>query len=81
MTWQEKTEYIKVNKHLPQIDKGEEINKNGLHVGKTMSGFIWNIEDNTLDIIDLQKDNEKLKMKNEELEKRIEVLEKKLESK
>jgi hypothetical protein len=81
MSWQEKAEYIKVNKHLPQIDNGVEIEKNGLQVGKTMSGFIWNIEDNALDIIDLQKDNEKLKQKNEELEKRIVALEKKLESK
>ncbi|MBI4946465.1 MAG: hypothetical protein HY840_08705 [Bacteroidetes bacterium] len=76
MTWQEKLAYIKTNKHLPEIESGKEIEINGLQAGKTMRGFIWNIEDNTLDIIDLQKENEMLKNKNSELEKRIEALEK-----
>ena len=81
MTWREKLSFIQKNKHLPEIDPGKEIELNGLKAGKTMRGFIWNIEDNTLDIIDLQKENESLKLKNAELEKRIEALEQKVENK
>jgi|AntAceMinimDraft_16_1070373.scaffolds.fasta_scaffold41302_1 hypothetical protein len=86
MSWQEKSEYIIKNGHLPEIDSGKDIETNGLQVGKTMSGFISNIEDNTLDIIDLYKENQKLKEQIDEfkkennlLEKKYEILENKLE--
>jgi hypothetical protein len=74
MTWQEKLAYIKEHKHLPEITSGKEIETNGLKAGETMRGFVWNIEDNTMDIIDLQRENSELK-------KRIETLEKKLTNK
>ena len=81
MTADEKLFYIHTYGHLPEIDPGLEIETNGLKVAKNIRGMIWNIEDNTLDIIALQKDNENLKKENEELSKRIEVLEKKMDSK
>ena len=88
MTWQEKSAFIKQYKHLPEIVSETEISNNGLKVSKALYGFIWNIEDNTMDIIDLQKENEQLKKKNDEqsnkiavLEKRIEKMEKKISNK
>ncbi|MBI3501627.1 MAG: hypothetical protein HY063_07520 [Bacteroidetes bacterium] len=77
MNFAEKEMYLKTNKHLPAIDSEKEIKKNGLRMAKTMAGITKNVEENTLDIIDLQKENDMLRMKNTELEKRIEQLEKK----
>jgi len=74
MTWKEKQDYISKYKHLPEIDSGKEIEANGLQAGKTMRGFIWNIEDNTMDIIDLQKENENLKKEVNELKKQMQSL-------
>ena len=71
MTWQEKSDYIIKNKHLPEIDAGDTIEKTGLHLGKTAKGMISNIEDNTLDIIELYKENQNLKAKIEELENKL----------
>lgn len=81
MSWQEKAKYIKENKHLPEIVSAKEIEKDGLKVSKALYGFIWNIEDNTMDIIDLKMENEQLKNDNDNLEKRIEALERKIGNK
>lgn len=71
MTAEEKLAYIFVNGHLPEIDPGSEIESSGLKLSKNMRGMIWNIEDNTLDIIELYKMNEQLlkivKKQNEEI--------------
>ena len=66
--------------HLPDIDAGNDIEKNGLQVGKTMSGFISNIEDNTLDIIDLFKENQQLKTQVDTLKTENELLKNKLDN-
>ena len=63
MSWQEKRDYVLKFGHLPEIDPGIEIEKNGLEVGKTMKGFAGNIEDNTMDIIDISRDNQLQKEK------------------
>ncbi|MEI7513520.1 MAG: hypothetical protein WCJ74_02785 [bacterium] len=79
MTWQEKLEFIKAYKHLPEIESADDININGLKVAKTMKGFVYNIEDNTLDIIELYKENQKNKEEIEKLVKENYLLQKKLE--
>lgn len=61
MGWQEKLEFILKYGHLPDIDPGYVIEKKGLQVAKTMKGFISNIEDNTMDIITLYKENQEQK--------------------
>jgi len=55
MTWEEKQNFYLINKHLPGIASGKEIEANGLKAGKTMQGMILNIEENRLDITDLYK--------------------------
>ncbi|MBI4932222.1 MAG: hypothetical protein HY841_15795 [Bacteroidetes bacterium] len=82
MTWLEKKNFFDINKHLPEVETANEIEKNGLKLGKTLYGFAYNIEDNSLDIITLfetteklKDENAKLKTQNEELEKRISTLE------
>ena len=72
MSWQEKLEYINTNKHLPAIASGKEIETNGLKTGVTMQGMMQNIEENTLDVIDLykiiQKQNEEIELLKKEIE-------------
>ena len=77
MTYQEKEKWFKEKKHLRGIAPAKETDISGMKAGETISGIIMNVEENSLDIIDLQKENETLKNKNNELEKRIEALEKK----
>ncbi|MEX2017024.1 MAG: hypothetical protein WD876_00955 [Candidatus Pacearchaeota archaeon] len=71
MTWQEKLSFINVNKHLPAIASGKEIETNGLKTGETMQGMMQNIEENTLDVIDLyqiiQKQNQEIELLKKEV--------------
>jgi len=81
MTADEKLAYFLIYGHLPEMDPGIEIETNGLKVAKNMRGMIWNIEENSLDIIDLykmileiKKENIQLKQDNELLKKEIEAI-------
>ncbi|CAG0950430.1 MAG: hypothetical protein HND27_02190 [Bacteroidetes bacterium] len=76
MTWQEKLSYIKSFGHLPEIDPGSEIENNGLKTTKNLRGMIWNIEDNTMDIISLQQENAEKNKKIDMLQQEIEDLKK-----
>ncbi|MFH1319555.1 MAG: hypothetical protein ABII90_02730, partial [Bacteroidota bacterium] len=71
MSWQEKAEFIKENKHLPGIDPGKKIEEEGLSVGKTMAGITLNVEENRLDITDLYKMYYELKEENAMLKQLI----------
>ena len=71
-----------LDKFIIHTKRVQERRDDNIHnISSQVSGFIWNIEGNTLDIIDLQKDNETLKKEIDELKEKIEALEKKLESK
>lgn len=63
--------YIKVNKHLPEIPSAKEISENGLNVGEMNAKLLKKIEELTLHMIELKKENETLKKS----EKRIDDLE------
>ncbi|TAL59473.1 MAG: hypothetical protein EPN85_09300, partial [Bacteroidetes bacterium] len=71
MNYKEKEKYFKVNKHLKGIAPAKETDKNGLKAGEAISGIIMNLEENSLDIIDLQKENETLKKEVNELKKQM----------
>ncbi|SDX70809.1 hypothetical protein SAMN05444410_1332 [Hydrobacter penzbergensis] len=53
--------FIKENRHLPEIPSAEEVEKNGVDVGETVSLLLKKIEELTLYIIDVKKENESLK--------------------
>ncbi len=55
--------FIKTNKHLPDVTAGPEIETNGLEVGKVSAQMIKKIEELTLYIIDQQKEINLLKDK------------------
>lgn len=55
MSLLDKEIYYTSEKHLPNVDKEQTILANGLHVEKTMNGMMQNIEENTLDLVELYK--------------------------
>lgn len=61
--------YVKANKHLPGVPSAAEIAKNGMSVSEMSNLFLEKIEELTLHMIQLQKENEALKAKVEALEK------------
>ncbi len=64
--------FIEKNKHLPDIPTREEVAKNGFNLGEMQSKLLQKIEELTLYIIDLQKQNDALTEKVEKLSKKSE---------
>ncbi|GIV28647.1 MAG: hypothetical protein KatS3mg027_2461 [Bacteroidia bacterium] len=71
MSLEDKEKYIQNHKHLPYIPSESEILINGLNIGEVMKGITQNIEEITLDMIEMYKQINKLKKENEELKKLI----------
>ena len=61
--------FIKVNRHLPEIQPASEIQANGLDMAATTTKMMAKIEELTLYLIDMKKENEALKARVEKLEK------------
>jgi len=61
--------YISANKHLPGVPSEEEVASNGVNVGKMNATLLQKIEELTLYMIDLKKDNDALKARVSNLEK------------
>ena len=55
--------YIKTNKHLPDIPTEKDVLENGIELGEMNALLLKKIEELTLYIIELKKDNEKIKAK------------------
>ncbi|MBI4647137.1 MAG: hypothetical protein HY738_11240 [Bacteroidia bacterium] len=77
MSFEEKEKWFKEKKHLPGIAPAVEIKQDGMKAGSTLSGIIMNVEENSLDIIDLYKQLQELKKENETLKQRIYKIENK----
>ena len=52
---------IKNNKHLPGIPSAEEVSKNGLIISEMQAKLLQKIEELTLYVIDLKKENDTMK--------------------
>jgi len=52
--------FIKINNHLPNIPSAQEINDNGIDLGDMSGKLLEKIEELTLYIIELKKENEKM---------------------
>ena len=70
-TLKEVENYIKENHHLQDIPSAEEMKKNGLKLAEMSTLFLKKIEELTLYIIELDKQNQELKLKISELENKI----------
>ncbi|WP_436517256.1 hypothetical protein [Ekhidna sp. To15] len=55
---EETEEYIKTNKHLPEIPSAKEMEANGVQLGEMNMLLLKKIEELTLYVIDLKKENE-----------------------
>jgi len=78
MNWVEKTIYIQNYKHLPYMPSANEVENSGLNIGTGMAAITQNVEENTLDILELFKkmeametEIERLKSENSELKEKI----------
>lgn len=76
MSWIEKEKYISEHQHLPEIPAEKEVKEKGMYTSQVMKGILANTEDNTMDIIELYKEIEKLKQEVEKLKKENEELKK-----
>jgi len=61
-------EYISQNSHLPEIPSAAEFAKNGITLGKMSFDLLKKVEELTLYMIDLKKENEALKIRLNNLE-------------
>ncbi|GIV44474.1 MAG: hypothetical protein KatS3mg035_1597 [Bacteroidia bacterium] len=71
MNYKQKEEYYKKNKHLFMLPSEKEILENGLPIVNTIKGITLNVEENSLDIIELYKRIEKLEEENNKLKQII----------
>ena len=60
--------YINKNKHLPGIPSAGEVKENGLSLGEMQAKLLEKIEEMTLYMIELKKENKELRAKIEEIE-------------
>lgn len=68
---QEVEDYIKENKHLPEIPSAKEIEKNGLMLAEMNMRLLKKIEELTIYMIEMKKENEIIKKENQEIKKDI----------
>jgi hypothetical protein len=61
--------YLKQNKHLPEVPSATEVANDGINLGDMDAKLLRKIEELTLYMIDLKKDNENLRSRIEQLEK------------
>lgn len=69
--------FIKENKHLPEVPSETEVKNEGIDLYNMNSALLKKIEELTLYMIEIKKENENTKLQNEELVKRIQLLENK----
>lgn len=61
--------YIQTNKHLPNIPAAAEVEKNGIAVGEMQIKLMEKIEELTLYMLQLKKENDALKLRIDDLKK------------
>ena len=64
-------QFIQQYKHLPEVPSAKEVEANGLDVGENQAVLLKKIEELTLYLIELKKENEKMHTKVQELEKKV----------
>lgn len=71
--------YIKANSHLPNIPSASEVEKTGQNLGVLQLKLLEKIEELTLHVIDVDKENNLLKDRNQALETQLGLLLKRIE--
>jgi len=78
-TLEETEKHIKEKGHLPGIPSAAEVEKNGIELGDMNKKLLQKIEELTLYLIEMKKENEKVNVINKAYEKRLQRLENRLE--
>jgi len=73
--------FIKENKHLPEIASAKEMQKDGINLSEMNIKLLQKIEEMTLYMIEMKKENEEMKKENKKQDEKISLLESKLSSK
>lgn len=67
----EVSEYIKTNKHLPEIASAKEMEKNGLELGQMNIKLLQKIEELTLYMIDISEQLEVVRQENKKIKEQL----------
>ena len=67
-------QYVALNKHLPGVPSAQEVVSEGVDVGRMQAKLLEKVEELTLYVIDLKKQNDALAKKSRNLERRINKL-------
>jgi hypothetical protein len=78
---EEVEQLIKQNKHLPNIPAASVVEKEGFDLGDMNKRLLEKVEELTLYLIEMKKENKNLQQTNQTLEQRLNKIEKKLEEK
>jgi hypothetical protein len=70
-------QFVKANSHLPEIPSAKEVAQNGVNIGDMQNKLLQKVEELTLYVIELKKENEQMKKENSQLNNRVGELEKK----
>lgn len=71
--------YVSEYKHLPGVPNAEQIRADGWRVGEMNNKLLEKIEEITLYLIEMRKENNAIKIENTDLKNRLELLEKRIE--
>ena len=63
--------FVQKNKHLPGVPSADEVVKEGVDVGQMQAKLLEKVEELTLYVIELKKQNDALTKKSNSLERRI----------
>lgn len=61
LTLDELETYISTNKHLPNVPTAEDVKSNGVNISEMQAKLLMKVEELTLYMIEMKKENEKLK--------------------
>ena len=61
-------QFIKEHGHLPDVPSGQEMQENGIDIARMNGLLLQKVEELTLYMIELKKENEKLKEQNEKID-------------
>lgn len=74
LSLEEVSAFIKANQHLPNVPSASEVVAKGVNVAQMDATLLRQIEELWLHLIDMQKQNEAIRVKNEKLRREVEAL-------
>jgi hypothetical protein len=69
--------YINQNKHLPEVPSAKEMEANGLNLKEMNLILLKKVEELTLHLIEMKKQNDRIVLENQELKRRMSLMESK----